>query len=85
LAGRLRNAEEQEKTAGDSRFGAPLQALDGVLGASGFQKAAEDQEEAMAIKQAAADLAEDPTIYNSVLALKAAEASMYADMLQGQQ
>lgn len=85
LAGRLRAAEEHEKQAGDSRFGAPLAALDGVLGGSGFQKQAYDQEQAMAIKEAAAELANDPTIYNSVLALKAHEASVLAAQFQGQQ
>jgi hypothetical protein len=84
LAGRLRSAEEQEKTAGDSRFGAPLAALDGVLSDEGMAKSAYDMEEAYSIKMAAAELAQDPTIYNSVLALKAAEAEAIAAQM-GQQ
>ena len=86
LAGRLREADEQEKVAGDSRFGAPLEALDGVLGGpGGIAKQAADAEEGLMIKQAAAELMEDPDIYNSVLSLKANEAAVIAGQMEGAQ
>jgi len=86
LAGRLREADEQEKVAGDSRFGAPLEALDSVLGGpGGIAKQAADADEALMIKQAAAELAGDPTIYNCVLSLKAQEAAIIADQMGGGQ
>ncbi len=77
LAARLRQADEDEKQAGDSRYDEPLSALDSVL-FGGTDKSAFYQEEDMAIKQAAAEWAKDPTIYNSVLSLKAYEASVMA-------
>ena len=81
LAGRLRHANQLTKSAGDnSRFGGALSALDEVMGVSqdSFMKAALDQEEELAIKEAAAQAAADPMIYNSVLALKAHEAAILA-------
>lgn len=85
LAGRLRAVEEAEKTAGDdSPFSGALSALDGFLGQNGYADQAATQEHAMAIKEASAELAQDPAIYNSVLALKAFEAEQIAQQLQGQ-
>lgn len=85
LAGKLRFVEdEEEKIASDeSRVSGASQALDNVLGIGGGQ--AKAQEEALAIKQAAAAIAEDPTFYNSVLSLKAAEAAAMAEQMAPQQ
>lgn len=86
LAGRLRHVAETEKAAeAQSPYGVALAALDGVLGENGMdghRKQAEAQEQELAIKQAAANLATDPTIYNCVLSLKAAEAASIAQQLQ---
>lgn len=84
LAGRLRHVAQAEKTASVSPYGAALSSLDQVMGAAGMDQpmqAARAQEAEMSIKQAAAELAEDPTIYNSVLALKAQEAAAVAQQL----
>jgi hypothetical protein len=79
LAGKLRVAAEdpsvkQAMAGDDSRFGAANAALDNLLGQEPAYKQAQAQEQTVAIKQAAAHLAQDPDIYNSVLALKVAEA-----------
>ena len=89
LAGRLRTVEAAEKQAGDGegRFGGALTALDSVLGETGMDgqiKQAAAQEEAIAIKQTAAAVMQDPTIYNSVLSLKAHEAAAIAEQFGGQ-
>jgi hypothetical protein len=84
LAGRLRHVAQSEKEAADSPYGSALSALDQVMGATGMDQpvqAARHQEQEMAIKAAAAELAEDPMIYNSVLALKANEAAAVAEQL----
>jgi len=82
LAGRLRHVD-LAKSAGDSRFGEALSDLDAAMGQEGFLKQAQEEEEELAIKEAAAQAMADPTIYNSVLSLKAHEASMALG--QGQQ
>lgn len=79
LAGNLRNVDGAEKQAAtSSRFGGAVSALNSVIGntpaAQQQQVAVRDQ----AIKQAAAELAQDPSVYNAVLSLKAAEAAMLA-------
>ena len=81
-AGKLRQAEHSQsaKQAADehSPFYRMNAALDQVLarhGLDGGIKQAQVAEEEMAIKEAAELLATDPLFYNSVLALKAAEAS----------
>jgi hypothetical protein len=83
LAGKLRYVEgEEEKAAADeSRVSQANVALDNVLGIPREQgeKRAAAEDESAAISQAAAQLAEEPAFYNSVLALKAAEAASYAD------
>jgi hypothetical protein len=79
LAGQLRAAKETEKQSSDSRFGGPLQALNSLLGGSANYQS----EQNMAIKQAAYDLADDPLIYNSVLACKQREAELWAMQQQG--
>lgn len=89
LAGRLRNVAQAEKAASDqeSPFTGALQALDGYLGQSGLGgsvKQAQAQERELAVKEAAAELAADPLCYNSVLSLKAYEAGLVAQQLQGQ-
>lgn len=85
LAGRLRGVEEAEKAAEDqSPFGVALAALDDALGQNGMDghlKRAQAQDQQLAIKQAAASLAADPMIYNSILSLKAAEAAAIANQL----
>lgn len=79
LAGRLRHVDGPEKQAADqSRFGGAVSALDTIFGNTpeGQQQAAVAGRQA--IKQAAADLMEDPSVYNSVLSLKAHEAAVLA-------
>lgn len=77
-AGKLKMAEQRMgvgKQASDALnplYARADQALDSWMNQNGFQNHA--QEQALAIKQAAADFASDPTIYNSVLAVRAAEA-----------
>tara|TARA_R110002020_G_scaffold16515_8_gene58279 strand:- start:5882 stop:6301 length:420 start_codon:yes stop_codon:yes gene_type:complete len=88
LAGRLRHVDETEKVASadQSRFEGPVDALDGILTGAGIGnvKAAQaHDEEAQAIKAAAAQLAEEPLFYNSVLSLKAHEASVLAQQNGG--
>lgn len=90
VAGKLRLVSEEAavKQASDSYdpFAAANSALDGVLGNSGFssvQKAAADEEQ-IAIKNAAAQWAADPVIYNSVLAVRGHEAEQLAQQLRQQ-
>ena len=89
LAGKLRYVEgEEEKIAADSsRLSNATVALDNVLGIPREQqeKQSAANDEFTAISQAAAQLAEEPAFYNSVLALKAAEAAAYADQEASQQ
>lgn len=84
LAGRLRHidVQTQEKKASASKFSGALSALDKVLGQDSRYKQASQQEEALAIKQAADMLANDDSIYNAVLSLKANEAAMQASQQQ---
>ena len=81
LAGRLRTVNQAEKQAAASPYGAALSSLDQVMGGAGMNQAARHQEQEMAIKQAAAELATDPMVYNSVLALKAQEAAAVAEQM----
>ena len=68
LAGKLQHVDTAEKQAADqSRFATAVSALDSVT-AGGEQS----------IKQAAAALSQDPSVYNAVLALKAHEAAVLA-------
>ena len=89
LAGKLRYVEqEEEKVAADSsRVSQANVALDNVLGIPRAQeeKQAAASDELAAINQAAAQLAQEPEFYNSVLALKAAEAASYADQLDSRE
>lgn len=78
-AGKLRQIAESEqvKTAAaqDSPFYRMNAGLDRVMAQHGIHApAAGYQEQEVAIKQAAAELASDPTFYNSVLALRAEQA-----------
>ena len=79
LAGRLRHVDGSEKQSADqSRFGRAISALDSVLGNTPEgrqQQAAAGQQ---AIKQAAAELMQDHSVYNAVISLKAAEAAVLA-------
>lgn len=87
LAGNLRMVEEEAavKQAESSYdpFEAANDALKTTLGQYGFSGPRDNaaNEEAVAIKQAAAAWSEDPDIYNSVLALKAYEAEQAAAQL----
>jgi hypothetical protein len=87
IAGRLRHVEATEKAAGDQHdpIGLALAALDATLGETGMDghlKAAQARDADMAIKEAAAELAGDPLIYNSVLSLAQAEAQAAAQQLR---
>ena len=88
LAGRLRHVDETEKAASaeQRRFEGPTQALDGILNGTGLGEVKAAQaydEETQAIKAAAAQLAEEPLFYNSVLSLKAHEAAVLAQQNGG--
>ena len=82
LAGRLRAVADSEKVAVDeSPYGQVVDAIDGLLGNTGVggqTKAATAREEEWAVKEAATELMQDPTIFNCVLALKAQEAAVIA-------
>lgn len=84
LAGQLRlaNQEQAVKVAAASNdpYAAALSHLNGVLHDHGFNsvKQAAANDEAWAVKSAAAQLMEDPDMYNSVLALKQAQADFAA-------
>ena len=84
-AGKLRAIESAEpvKQAADQQnpYYAANQALDGFMAQMGLTQPQQAQEEATAIKQAAFQLAHDPTFYNSVLSLKAAEAAQIQEEL----
>ena len=79
IAGQLRHVDGSEKQAASrSRFGGASNALGTIMNqtpAGKQQSAAANQQ---AIKQAVDQLAEDPSIYNAVLSLKAAEATALA-------
>ena len=81
LAGKLRAAQQdpqvKQAAADSSPFAQANVALDNVLGHAGLDghsKEAEAQREDAFLDQAAANMAQDPDIFNSVLSLKAAEA-----------
>lgn len=76
LAGQLRPLAMQ-KEAEDSRFSGALNALERTLNGHGMQPhgAPSPQQRQVAIKQAAAQLLEDPVNYNSLLSLVAYEQS----------
>lgn len=80
LAGKLRGVDDNQKEAGDSRFANPVGALDEVLSETPQGQQAQAQEEEATYKSAAAQLAQEPVFYNSVLALKANEAAILANM-----
>ena len=79
IAGQLRHVDGSEKqAASQSRFGGASNALGTIMNQTpaGKQQAAVANQQA--IKQAVDQLAEDPSIYNAVLSLKAAEATALA-------
>jgi len=79
LAGRLRHVDGPEKQAADqSRFGGAVEALDNYFGNTPAGQQQKIAAESQAVKQAAAELMQDPSIYNSVLSLKAQEAAVLA-------
>lgn len=79
LAGQLRHVDGPEKqAAAQSRFGGAVSALNSVFDST---PVAQHQAAAIgnqAIKQAAAELAQDASVYNAVLSLKAHEAAILA-------
>lgn len=86
LAGRLEvvaQAEEQTKEASDP-YSEALSGLDEVLAASGLDygvKSARATEVDLALTEAAQSFAQDPVLYDSVLALKAAQAEEIQEQL----
>lgn len=79
LAGQLRHVDGPEKQAAtQSRFGGAVAALDSVLGQSPAGRQQQAVASGQAIKQAAAELMQDPGVYNAVLSLKAHEAAILA-------
>lgn len=81
LAGTLRNLPKQSEKTASSRFGGAVEVLEGYMAQAGIPSPGQNaraQETEMSIKQAAANLMEDATIYNSVLSLKQAEAEQLA-------
>ena len=79
IAGQLRHVDGPEKQAADqSRFGGASSALGTIINQTpaGQQQAAASHQHA--IKSAAAQIAQDPSIYNAVLSLKVAEAAVLA-------
>lgn len=72
LAAIARQNGAQEKQAAESPYSGVLSAVQQVMADRGMQTPRVD--ETLAIKQAAAELAEDPDIYNSMLSLMAYEA-----------
>lgn len=77
IAANLRHVPRPEKTAA-SRFGGASQALSAVVPTSPVVAQQRMQLQEAAVKQAAAQLSQNPEIYNAVLALKAAEAATLA-------
>jgi len=72
LAGQLRHIDSPTKQAADhSRFGSAVAGLNAALTST-------PEAQDYAVKQATYDLANDPNIYNSILALKAHEAAVLA-------
>lgn len=82
LAAKLRIADEQgtlKQAEADSPYAAALADLDAQLNKSAGHSRTSEQN--AAIKQAAAQLAQDPDIFNAVLAIKAAEADQLAHQM----
>jgi len=77
LAGQLRHVDSNEKQAENhSRFTGAVSALNSVLGASPQTVQQNYANRSQAVKQAAFELSKDPSVYNAVLSLKAAEAEI---------
>jgi len=79
IAGQLRHVDGPEKQAADqSRFGGASDALGTIMNQTpaGQQQAAASHQHA--IKSAAAQLSQDPSVYNAVLSLKLADAAALA-------
>ena len=92
MAGKLRAVEQEAAVKQAQDMDDPYflanQHLNQVLGIHGLDdgiKQAQAENEALAIKQAAAELANDPVFYNSVLSVKAAEAAQIEAELAMQQ
>lgn len=79
IAAQLRNVDNPVKQASaQSRFGDAVSALGSVVSSTPYGQKQAAIAEDQAIKQAAATLAQDPTVYNAVLVLKAHEAAALA-------
>jgi hypothetical protein len=88
MAGKLRVVAQDDQvkqaSAGNSRFASATAALNSALqdpGAGDHIKAAAEQERTIARGRIVDQLAKDPSIYNSVLGWKAAEAEQIASHL----
>lgn len=79
LAGQLRNVDSSEKSAAEeSRFSSHVSALQALQAETPEGRSNQTKLAEYAVKQAAEELMQDPSIYNSVLSLKAAEAEALA-------
>jgi hypothetical protein len=79
LAGQLRHIDSSDKQASDSsRFGYAVAGLNDALNSTPEGQIQQAYEQDYAVKQATYDLANDPSIYSSILSLKAHEAAVLA-------
>jgi hypothetical protein len=79
IAAQLRNVDNPVKQASTrSRFGDAASALNSVVSSTPYGQKQAAVAEDHAIKQAAATLAQDPAVYNAVLALRVQEAAALA-------
>ena len=84
LAGKLRAVAPQIKQAQVGTYAAANATLDQALAAHGLDsgiKRAQANDQQIALGNVAAQLAQDPEIYNAVLSIKSAEASQIAEQL----
>mgnify|MGYP003681252876 CR=1 FL=1 len=70
-------ADAEKQAAESSRFGGAVSALNNIT-TQPTTPAQRYQAQGQAIKQAASQLAQDPSIYNAVISLKAHEAAVLA-------
>lgn len=88
MAGMLRQYEEEAgvkaASAGNDPFGAVNQSLQNTLQANGFNVKRANAMEQHAAYAVADHYMQDPAVYNSVLAFKAAEAAEYTQEVQRQ-
>lgn len=79
IAAQLRTVDNPVKQASDhSRFGGAASALGSVVSSTPYGQQQAAIAENQAVKQAAATLAQDPSLYSAVLSLKLQEAAALA-------